>query len=276
MSLKHGPCDFANLSGVYYNRPALIMCGGPSLPEQVKQAGEADWVRFSVNEHGVKLTDVDYIVALDNIPEKVHGLGVPVIGFYIWSEYRLCNFWNAGNSGIQAVWCAHAMGCNPIVVAGADCYTNGTYWWDRDANSSGNNSPLPSHLQAWQKLLDHCKSAVIRAVDGPLIEVFGKYEAGVEYDRPEPYAIEEKDWGSIVKPGTLIEFLRSCAVNGEHYEEGTVARLGYNDARQVISIGKARVKEESSDDRDSGRPAGDAEDVRPASDRGRRKRAGAA
>lgn len=274
-SPKHGPSDFADLAGVYYDRPALVMCGGPSLPEQVEAVGEADWLRISANEHGVKLLGdaVDYIVALDNIPQKVHCIGPPVIGLYMWAQHRLCEFWDAGNSGIQSVWVAHAMGCNPIVIAGADCYQTGTYFWDKQAVSSGTATQLPNHLQAWAKLLNpgNCDSAAIRAAGGPLVEVFGQYEPGASYERKRPLYLKTEERGSIVKPGTLVEFTSSCAIGGEHYDAGRVARLSNRQAQEIITLGKARAAKEPEIDRVGSGSAGVSEDVRPSRDsRGKR------
>lgn len=255
------------------------MCGAESLPEQAKVLGD-DWIAISANEHGVKLLGdrVDYIVALDNIPQKVHDIGPPVIGIYLWAQYRLCNFWDAGNSGIQAAWVAHAMGCNPIVIAGADCYQNGTYFWDKNAVSSGTAIQLSSHLQAWQKLLNkgNCDRAAIRAVGGPLVEVFGRYEPG-EYERPRPFELRKQERGVLVKPGTLLEITRPTAVGGEHYNEGRRARFGMQAARELLLLGKAKiVEEEPVEHRISSGSAVVPDDVRPERDRGRKRRAGAA
>jgi hypothetical protein len=248
------------------------MCGGPSLPEQVEAAGDADWLRISVNEHGCKLTQCDYIVPLDNIPDKIINFGVPVIGFFSWAKYRLLNFWNSGNSGMQAVWAAHAMGCNPIVIAGADCYTGGTYWWDADAESSGNNTALENHLNGWQQVKDKCPMAAIRSVGGPLAGVFGAYEAGADYDRPKPFEIQDHDWGSIVQPGTLIKILNACAVRGEHYESQRLARVSRQDAHQLVTLGKAEYSKEVEDvDRERVGSVSVPDDIRPKRD-GRRKR----
>lgn len=271
MSQTHGALDFADLAGVHLDRPALIMCGGPSLPEQVAAAGDGDWVRISANQHGCKLTDCDYIVALDNIPNQVINFGVPVIGFYSWAQYRLLNFWNAANSGMQAAWAAHQMGCHPIVLAGADCYGGGTYWWDADAKSSGPNTPVENHMQGWQSLKSKCPMAAIRSVGGPLAEVFGRYERGVEYPRPQEFQLADQDWGSIVQPGTVIKIINSCAVRGEHLDAGRKVRISRADAHILVSLGKATYEVEDADRERSGQ-AGDAKDIRPGSDGGRKRR----
>ena len=112
-----------------------IMGGSDSLADDVKQVNADLWI--SANEHGCKLRDVDYIVAMDH----EHGglrrpmLSVlreysdaPVISPEPYADIRMHTWPFAPRriySGLVAAWVGWALGAKVVILAGMDSY-NGT------------------------------------------------------------------------------------------------------------------------------------------------------
>lgn len=110
----------------------FAICGGAdSLSDDLAQIN-AD-VYISANEHGVKVRDCDYIVAMDT----QHGSGkrmelvlreyseAPVISPCDYADYRAHSWPNAPRrmySGLVAAWVAYAMGAKVVFLCGFDAY----------------------------------------------------------------------------------------------------------------------------------------------------------
>lgn len=165
--------------------PAVILGGGPSLPEQIKAVPDGA-VRISVNRRGVLLTPCDYIVATDR-PEAEAcrrlfpktPLITPFVDVGDYWYVRNSDVIDSGFTSPVAMWLARFMGCVPVILCGMDCYQGGTYWYDANAESSGNYQALENQLTAWRLAYRQTPGVEhVKAAGGPLVEVFGQYEPG--------------------------------------------------------------------------------------------------
>lgn len=235
---------FDSLIGAEEGRPAIVICGGPSAPEQLKKAQNTldNPVLISVNEHGCKLTKCDYSVSLDNIRKKMIDCDTHKLSPWTWADTRLTGYWNAHNSGCSAVWVAWKLGCSPVVIVGADLYKGGTYWWDANAHSSGRNTKLEGHLNEWRVLPSRVPCEIVAAVDGPLVQanVLQKYDGRKKYP-----AVEYKSKERVKKPNPKasneqkIRVLRGTWIEGQQYWPGEEAVVRERSARMVVNMGKA-------------------------------------
>ena len=241
---------FDNVIGKHEGRPAIVICGGPSAPEQLESIRKRldDPVLISVNEHGCKLTKCDYLVALDNIGHKDRGLGFAVdfdvecITPYKWADIKLTGYWNANNSGRTACWVAWKLGCSPVVIVGADLYKGGTYFWDGKAHSSGRNTKLEGHIKEWQVLPHRVPAEILACAGGPLVD----YEVIQKFDGRRKYPqVEYRDKERVASPsakapeGMKIRINKSCWIEGQQYWIGEEPVVRERSARQCIAAGKA-------------------------------------
>jgi hypothetical protein len=179
------------------NGPALVMGGGPSLPgdfELVMEAG-IDPMLISVKQHaliycfGTEGFSPDICCFLEDPDAPDQGelrtalMMAPqtyrVSPFYRWTNVSIDEpWWQGGFSSTLAVWFACAAGFEQVLLAGMDCY-QGTrkYWYDRPGYAHPCfDSPLENHLAAWRPVFERVPNAErIRAVSGPLVEVFGRW-----------------------------------------------------------------------------------------------------
>jgi uncharacterized Rossmann fold enzyme len=177
---------------------ALVMGGGPSIEEDFAAVMEDgfDPVLISVKQHAmiylasaqgiaadvcVFLEDPDHPrqvalrTALMMAPEVYR-----VSPFAAWSHIQIDEpWWNGGFSSALAVWFACAAGFERVLIAGMDCYQGARkYWYDRPGYSHPClRSSVEDNLKAWRPALKHCPNAErIRAVSGPLVYVFGRWD----------------------------------------------------------------------------------------------------
>lgn len=243
---------FDKLIGAHEGRPAVVICGGPSAPEQLDTVRKKldDPVLISVNEHGCKLTKCDYIVALDNIGHKDRGAGCVVdmdaqsITPYRWADVKLTGYWNSSNSGRTAVWVAWKMGCSPIVIVGADLYQNGAYHWNRQLPTAGNNEKFEGHLREWGVMMHRVPAEIVTCAGGPLVEhdVVPKFDGRRKYPQVEYRDPERDHIGTRTKPapeGTRIRIERNTWIEGQQYWIGEEPVVRPRSARQVVAAGKA-------------------------------------
>lgn len=235
---------FNQIHGKHEGQPAIIICGGPSAPEQLKKVRSKlkDPVLISVNEHGCKLTKCDYSISLDNIHKKMVDCDTQKITPYNWADIKLTGHWNASNSGRTACWVAWKLGCTPVVLVGADLYQTGTYWWDKKAHSSGNNTRLPNHIKEWEVVPHRVPAEILTCAGGPLVEagVIQKFDArrkypAVEYKDPERDKRPKKN----APPGQKVRVKRCCWIEGQQYAIGEEAVVRARSARQVVNAQKA-------------------------------------
>jgi hypothetical protein len=224
------PRPLSDFALAYAGRPAVVMGGGMSLPEQASRTITPDgWIRFAANEHAAKIgIRCDFIVSVDNIPEKVLPFGVPVITTRRWGQIRMFKQ-PSPVSGVCAAWAAWVMGCAPIVLLGMDLYVGGTYCHDPKAKSSGNAVSFAHHVSRWEKLKQLLPAAPIYVVDGPLLKVFPQYRGkNTGFALPERAAVLKQTAGIVVAIRKPIEF------KPHSYAAGMTAELTESEARQAL------------------------------------------
>jgi hypothetical protein len=166
---------------------AAILGGGPSLPSDLACLPK-NCTLISVNDHALHHCTPDYLVHMDNKWEKCPELkqaldsfkGV-VVSPFANSHIALPKgqWWDGGFTSTLATWFACWMGADPVILCGMDCY-QGEVKYCRPRPGFYHpvfDFPLENHLRAWRFALKKCPDAhVIRAMSGPLVEVFGRYE----------------------------------------------------------------------------------------------------
>lgn len=177
-----------DLKETCFGRPAAILGGGPSLPLDLKKI-PAGALLFSINNHALQLTQADYLVFRDS-PEKFPALleavksfkGLRVSQLKRWTDIDLEDvpWWDAPFSSSLATWLACWLGCKPVLLAGMDLYQGKEkYFYDRVGFhlTASQVAPAGPQMRAWEKAKQFCPHAEdIRALSGPLVEVFGGYD----------------------------------------------------------------------------------------------------
>lgn len=167
---------------------AAILGGGPSLPDDIRRLPK-DCLMIAVNYHAFHHLDrvPDYMVYNDapstnplmeqTVMEhrSIHVSPEPTSDVLFDVE----SVWTGFFSSNTATWFALWMGCDPVILCGMDCYQGevkhcppSTY------HSPMFDMPLDFYTRPW---VEDCQNSVphperIRAMSGPLVEVFGKYE----------------------------------------------------------------------------------------------------
>lgn len=205
---------------------AVVMGGGPSLPEQVAGLPD-DWLWISANQHGARLRWADYIVCVDDIRDKLTGLKAPVISAQPWADIRLLERPQYPYSGQYAVWVAWLLGARLVLLAGMDLYQTGTYWHDRAAHSSATLRPYDGHLRGWQQVR---LPVPIRALGGPLAAVFGAY------DPAEVLPDFRSDRLELLSAcsGVWVQFRKDWRLKGVDYPDGAIVEMPSLYARDLI------------------------------------------
>lgn len=175
----------SELKDRHKGKPIAVLGGGPSLPDDIKKL-TVDCVLIMVNYHAVRLLQPDYMVFMD-APSKIELFidayydfkGPRISQLENWSDYILdVPFWDGGFSSSLATWLACYMGGNPVLLAGMGCYQQKEpYFYENKAIEPHPawQYPLKNHTEAWLPALKKCPdSHVIKAVSGPLIEIFGQ------------------------------------------------------------------------------------------------------
>lgn len=183
----------SELEGFCAGRAAAVMGGGPSLPDDLAHL-PAGCFFISVNGHSLELARADAIVFCDNphrksrlssvlLRNRIESFKEPKISpIDEHSDYKFdVPYWDGGFSSTVATWLACFMGADPVLLCGMDCYQGEKkYFFDyKDIKIEHPcwNYPLQNHLDAWRPALEKCKnSQVIKAVSGPLVDMFGKYK----------------------------------------------------------------------------------------------------
>jgi hypothetical protein len=169
---------------------AAILGGGPSLPSDLKRLPK-DCTLISVNHHALRLCVPDYMVYMDDPGkitvlaeglEKARAMGVKVIHPRAdASDIALPKgeMWDGGFSSTFATWFALWMGFETVVLCGMDLYQGeNKYFYERTGfYHPCFDDPLENHVRAWRLAFKHCPHPErIRAMSGPLIEVFGAFD----------------------------------------------------------------------------------------------------
>jgi hypothetical protein len=166
------------------SKPGAVLGGGPSLKADMKRL-PAGTILISVNDHALKYCWPEYMVFMDD-PDR-HGrerlleailryAGVIVSPVQKWTDVDLsgADYWKATFSSHLATWFACWIGCNPVYLCGMDCYQNPLPPEENPRNNAY-KTPLEEHVRLWRQAFEKCPNADrIKAVSGPLVEVFGR------------------------------------------------------------------------------------------------------
>ena len=174
----------------YKGRPAAVLGGGPSLPEDLKRLPD-DCLLIAVNDHALHFCEPDYLVFMDipdpdKLPELYYALhtyeGIKVSPQMDLTDVnvRTVKYWDGGFTSTFATWFGLYLGCDPLLLCGMDCYQGEVKYCHPRPNFHHPvfDFPLENHLRAWRLCFKHLERASsIRAVSGPLVQVFGQYDA---------------------------------------------------------------------------------------------------
>jgi hypothetical protein len=227
----------------YVGRPAFIFGGGFSGYDQLPEieSRHPNPVLISANLHGQRIASCDYIVYVDDdvkLEYDTLGLKVPTITYHHCADFRLIEYPLLTNSGQYAVWVAANMGCYPIIVFGMDCYTQGTYFHDKDAFSTGNRLRLEEHLNHWRQARKKVPDSIpVRFAGGPVPPIFPAYNPEEVYgsiDFPDRFYAQERHSGKLV---TIIR--KPIKVEGEVFDVGQKVELNKRSAQDLISRRRA-------------------------------------
>lgn len=172
-----------DLKDIHAGRPGAVLGGGPSLKEDLKIVS-AETVLIAVNHHAFKyILSADYTVFLDDVPslrisrEELRVLGGVLVSRQPESDVDLggSTWWQGRFSGHLACWLACWLGCDPVILTGMDCYQNPLPPDENPTNLAYKES-LEKHLEGWRQAFEKCPHPErIRAVSGPLVNIFGKF-----------------------------------------------------------------------------------------------------
>ncbi len=169
----------AELQGRFAGRPVALLGGGPSLPTDIDKISHLNPVLIGINHHAhLHGYPCDCIVFFDapagtnelaaaaqTAPLVVtphgnhatHMLDVPYI--------------NHGMTAGLGVWLADYMGADSIWLCGMDCYTGQMKHFHSTEINQGFD--LAGQVACWERITEHTR-APIKAISGPLVDVFGK------------------------------------------------------------------------------------------------------
>lgn len=218
------------------------MGGGLSLPSDYGLIRDhfPDALRISANAHGARLTACDYLVVIDDLYRDVREaqIDTPIISQRSWADYRLVEHPYLVDSGAIATWIAWNLGACPILLCGIGCYQDGTYHHDPDAPSRGRDIELEEHLKNWRRIRGELPDgAPIRAVSGPVAQVFGAYRPDEDFSGYVPPDIDElmsKHAGQVV---TITA--TGARVGFDEFEPGQTVELARLDAAELIRLHQA-------------------------------------
>lgn len=175
------------IKGIHCGHPAAILGGGPSLPDDLARL-PPECVLIAVNNHALYYCNPDYMVFMDipnaqefpelaNAVETFTGLRIsqtPLSDV----DIKGSGYWDGGFSSTLATWFGCYLDCNPVILCGMDCYQGEKkYPYERDFYHPAMDAPLADHINAWRPALKKCPHPErIKAMSGPLIELFGQYK----------------------------------------------------------------------------------------------------
>lgn len=242
-----------DLVHAHVGRPAVVMGGGESLhPTLDLVADPARCVYISANDHGAKALRrrgrsgeaLAYVLCLDRIEDRCRRelwadgktgpvWGVPLVSRHMFADYRLLqNPWR--DSGRAAAWLARLMGCDPIILAGIDCYSGGTYWHDKTAQSAGRFAAPRDHRARWWELF-RASPAQYQASYGGLADALPPVDVLVA---PRPKVSHDL---CAELEGRWVEFTRPAELTGRPFNRGDVIEVKEAEAIAMVKRGDGRI-----------------------------------
>lgn len=176
------------LKDKYAGRPAAVLGGGPSLPEDLRKV-PSHAVLIAVNYHAFyHLPDgrVPDFMVYNDVPET-NPLQVKAVREHLTVHVSPeptsdvlfdVDVWTGFFSSNTAAWFALWMGCDPVILCGMDCYQGAVkHCPPSDYHSQMFDMPLDFYTRPWfedgRNLLPHVER--VKAMSGPLVEIFGAY-----------------------------------------------------------------------------------------------------
>ena len=216
------PAPLADLIMRHKGKRICVMGGGPTLDADIANVKADVWI--SVNDHGARRREVDYVVCMDNIHTKNQQemrkflrkySDAPIISPWHWGQFQMlrwpdypCLF----NSDIIASWIASIMGGHPIIMAGFDCY-------------GGRGRQLEMHRQ----YVKHIKGYV-RVCSGILLEYYQQYDPKERLGKYEPPDVFKEATEGFIK----VRVDHPFHYRGYQWPPGTVLTVGEYEVRRQL------------------------------------------
>jgi hypothetical protein len=237
----------SDLYGAHKGRPILVIGGGPSTPAAYEALRNIhDWLIIGANAHAYKLgLTPTYVFCKDDISTEtklpmeptVRRPGVEVIGRHFWCDYR-CQRWPiSGNSGQMAIAAAALMGGCPIVPIGMDGFQKTVYFHSPGGTNVSLGRPIGYWDSRFKRLSEVLKGAVVRAVSGPPLAGWSRFDPGEElpklrippifdsYQNVKVYQVRTKNIRKVLKFGHVTIPNRTViAVDAQ--EKAALAKMG--------------------------------------------------
>ena len=176
----------SSMKNKYKGKPAAILGGGPSLPDDIKLLPK-NCLLIAVNYHALYYCKPTYMVYNDTpdtnpLQQKavdehttIHVSPDPTSDV----KFDVPDVWTGFFSSNTAAWFALFMGCNPVILCGMDCYQGEK----KHCPPSTYDSPM-FHMESefyTRPWVEDCRHSVphperLRVMSGPLIPVFGAYK----------------------------------------------------------------------------------------------------
>jgi len=176
----------SSMKNKYKGKPAAILGGGPSLPDDIKLLPK-NCLLIAVNYHALYYCKPTYMVYNDTpdtnpLQQKavdehttIHVSPDPTSDV----KFDVPDVWTGFFSSNTAAWFALFMGCNPVILCGMDCYQGE----QKHCLPSTYDSPM-FHMESefyTRPWVEDCRHSVphperLRVMSGPLVPVFGAYK----------------------------------------------------------------------------------------------------
>lgn len=189
----------------WVGKPILVIGGGPSanvdLPRLVEW-GITPACVISANEHGGKQNffpvtlginmDKRHCLLKKDMREVMAPLGVPIANPHSWADYRLPDWPFRHNTGLAAVLLAAALGGNPVLATGMDCWSTGrVYFHDAPSRKRTRPSKSSAHIlgprgRRLRELVEHVRGANVYPLSGPMCSAFSKFDPDARHAPPQP------------------------------------------------------------------------------------------
>jgi len=176
----------STLRDAHKGSPAAVLGGGPSLPADIARL-PSDCLLIAVNYHALHYVEPDYMVYNDapstnplmeqavKEHRTIHVSPEPSSDVVFDVE----SIWTGFFSSNTAAWFALWLGCNPVILCGMDMYQGAVKHCPPSTyHSPMFDYPLDFYMRPWA---EDCQNSVphperLRAMSGPLINLFGEYD----------------------------------------------------------------------------------------------------
>lgn len=220
--------------------PAVVIGGAPCREKDAKllpKSFQANAIWISANDHGCLQQRCDYIVACEDLGERLTKWHIPLISQHPWADYRVFDV-PLPNSAALGGFAAWAMGCAPIVFIGVECFQGKTYLHEPNAESSGKSLSVAEHLKRWSKLPVLAPNGQFRAVSGPLLSIFQCFDPleAITSDFVAPTETVRK-----ICTGIPMSFLEGTQIHERTYQRGEICEVSALEERKLARENRAKL-----------------------------------